>query len=241
LINTFLFSGSFSKWAKQHNVSTHKKLPCINKLQKAVQEITAFILENNPLILRQRVEKQKKEDSSNDNKVLSVYLQEIEHRILEAIYEYCTKHKYVKKDCILCHDGITMPQSGGRPLKVEELHHLIKKQFQLSINLTVKPMKGITMEEIHNAIIHTPTQVKDTSSIFDVDITTDSIASHFAGRHKDKFVMQNKTLYHYNGAYWKCEETRGDLISINKFIREVYYNELSNELQEYERDRLKTY
>ena len=100
-------------------------------------------------------------------------------------------------------------------------------------------MKCITMEEIHNAIIHTPTQVKDTSSIFDVDITTDSIASHFAARHKDKFIMQNKNLYHYNGVSWKCEETRGELISINKFIREVYYNELSNELQEYERDILK--
>jgi transposase-like protein len=44
--------------------------------------------------------KNKRKRISNDNKVLSVYLQEIEHRILEAIYEYCTKHKYVKKDCV---------------------------------------------------------------------------------------------------------------------------------------------
>ena len=84
LINRVIFSGSFSKWAKHHNATTLEKLPFIKELEKEVKQISAFILENNPLILRQCIEKQKK-DVSNDNKVLSIYLQEIENRILETI------------------------------------------------------------------------------------------------------------------------------------------------------------
>jgi hypothetical protein len=222
LINMIIFGGSFTTWRDSNNIQTNHKLPIIKDLQREIKQISEIISDMNPLIAAKE---------KRNNQVLSIYLQEIENRILEAVYEYCSEQKYVNEDCVLCFDGIMMRKDNFNNNILQELHILIRQEFNLSIEFIVKPMdRGYTSADL--VIEYKQTN----SSIFDAELTTDGIANHFASKHKNKFVYQGKKLYYYNGVYWKSEDVKDELISLNKFIRHVYYEELNQELGQYEKN-----
>ena len=65
--------------------------------------------------------------SNINGKVLSHYLQEFEHVILDEVFKYCTdkrnaKHQYiVENNCSLQADGIMIPKANFKPSLLTEL------------------------------------------------------------------------------------------------------------------------
>jgi hypothetical protein len=87
----------------------------------------------------------RKTNEKNYNKigsVVSYYLQEIENRILETIYKYCVKNKYIINNvCVLCADGIMIEKDKYKPELLKEFSKIIKDKFGFDLNFSVKEMK----------------------------------------------------------------------------------------------------
>jgi hypothetical protein len=89
------------------------------------------------------VEERKDKDSNYNQigSVVSYYLQEIECRILETVYKYCVKNKYIVNNvCVLCADGIMIEKDKYKPSLLNEFETIIKDKFGFDLKFTVKDM-----------------------------------------------------------------------------------------------------
>ena len=147
-----LYFGGFDRWVKTNGIEEYDEggnKVGINKLcklfKKELGEIGEKIVVKNEEIrkfVEQRKEKQGKEDYNEVGTVVSFYLQEIENRILETMYEHCVSKKYVVNDCVvLCADGIMIETDKFKPQILDEFNKVIKKKFDFDLKFTVKEMK----------------------------------------------------------------------------------------------------
>ena len=138
-----MYFGGFNSWAEQYNIKL-EPTKMITRFKKEVQEIGRRIYEENDEIkkaIKKRKEEQKQKDYNEIGTVVSYFLQELECRILETIFIYCQKNKYVQNNvCVLCADGLMIQKENYKPEMLFEFSNLIKKKLGFDLTFTQKEM-----------------------------------------------------------------------------------------------------
>jgi len=140
-----LYYGSFNSWVSNKKIEQLEDLKptkFCEKLKKELGEIGKYIVEQNKDVL-DFVEQRKgqEKDYNQIGSVVSYYLQEIECRILETIYKYCIKNKYIINNvCVLAADGIMIPKENYKPSLLNEFSQIIKDKFGFDLKFTIKDM-----------------------------------------------------------------------------------------------------
>jgi len=122
---------------------------------KETRSIAKRITSENPEI-KEMVKKLNEEDvlTNLNGKVLSHYLQEFEHVILDEVFKYCTTKKYiVDNDCSLQADGIMIPKAIYKESILDELSKHIKKTIGFTLKFTEKKMETHYCDIIDDHII----------------------------------------------------------------------------------------
>ena len=137
-----LYGGSWLSWAKQNKLDTNVKYDFIEQLQNEMNDINQTISVSNPRI-REVVDKQR---PNFDATITALYLQEIENRILEKVFNYCVDKGYVLHNaCVLCFDGLMLLKDSFKEELLQELNTFISLTFSWILNLYKK--KWITASQ----------------------------------------------------------------------------------------------
>ena len=126
------------------------------ELVAETRSIAKLITSQNPDI-KSMVETMKEDDyiSNLYGKVLSHYLQEIEHVILNEVFMYCVNKKYiVDNNCSLQADGIMIPKVNYKDSLLCELSKHIKKTVGFNLKFTEKEMKQHYCDIVDDHIIN---------------------------------------------------------------------------------------
>lgn len=198
-----MYFGGFNSWAEQYGVK-QEPTKMIIRFKKEVQEIGSLICEKNHDIkkaIRKRKEEQKQSDYNEIGTVVSYFLQEIECRILESLYLYCIKSKYVVNNiCVLCADGLMIKKEHYKSEILNEFTDLIKKKFGFELTFTQKEMNedylNILDEHIlsENQLIIKQMNGYDNSNTFDkskdfqIGLLTELFKSDLAILGPDKYI-----------------------------------------------------
>ena len=212
-----LYCGGFKKWANEVKTELGE-LDFITEFITEFRNIATIITAYNPLIKEDVINRKTKQGKTSynvDGTTLSIYLQELEVRILEIIYIYLTDNKFIdNKNIVLCADGVMVEKHKYKPEILQELSLLIKDNCNLDLSFSVKSMsKGFNKELIDESIIydlHTP------------EFTTGLLSDYFKLLY-DTFIYVNSKLYIFNGIYWKLD---ANLIELYNFIDKHFYDKL---------------
>jgi phage/plasmid-associated DNA primase len=212
-----LYGGSFRRWADEVKTDICE-LEFIKYFIEEFRIIAEVIANLNPLIksdVTRRKNKQGKNDYNLYGVTLSIFLQEIEVRILEEIYLYLTANNYIQnKNIVLCADGVMIETKNYNPTILNALAELIKDKFNFNLTFSVKSMdKGIPLELLDESLIydlHTP------------EFTTGLLSDYFTILY-DKFIFYDSKLYYFNGVYWEYDY---HMIFIYNFIDKQFYEKL---------------
>jgi len=157
-----MYFGSFNSWfndVDRTNNSgqplTDKPTQFISSFSKELQQIGGEIVSKNKELATQ-IKKKKEEQKRKYNEkgtVCSYHLQEYECQILEAVYLFCVKKKYITKNSVvLCADGLMIPKEHYNPKILDELTTLIKQELGFTLKFTMKPLdKGYTDKQLQEA------------------------------------------------------------------------------------------
>ena len=204
-----LYGGKFESWAKDHKIRYDNIPKFIEKFYNEIQAIQLLITNSNKE-LKETIDKQKN-DNVKDNTVLSYYLQEIEHRILEDAYLYCCENGYILNNhCVLIFDGFMIEKHFYKPELLTELTNLVYKKYGLNLEFLEKEMNHyFTDEEINNSQVETFKSYEDLKEEFE----------------KYNFKIRNPLLY------IEINKITGELIKRSKqeFLdvnNNVFYNEI---------------
>ena len=140
-----LYFGSFNTWVKELNVDNNisptefitKFINERNVYGKAIEDA------NEDIYLEVQANKTKKNQFEYNEmaSVVSIWCQEIENRILETIYKFCLKKKYIKdKLAVLCYDGIMIEISKFKISILDEFTKLIKDTFGYNLKYVQKQL-----------------------------------------------------------------------------------------------------
>lgn len=240
-----LYGGGYKTWCDE--VNTDKPaLDFINNFISEFKNIAFKVTEHNPLIrdyVIQRKEKQGKTNYSLEGTTLSIYLQEIEVRILEQMYLYLVENKYIEnKNAVLCADGIMIDKTKYNDVLLTEFPHLIQTKLGFNLKFTVKAMDKIYDPRIINDAL-----------IFDLhkqEFTTGMLSDYFRVLF-DCFAYYESKIYFYNGVYWQedCERMKiynfidekmhGYVLNYYCKTREFIVKTLSTLIPEDEKEKLK--
>ena len=194
-----LYGGSFKGWVKavaeDGFVITKPIHSSLNDFRSEFKVICKAICDANPEIVAYCQDKYG-EQAYILGKVVSLFNQEIEVRVLEKVYVYMNERRHIKHSrCVLCYDGIMIEKDYYKEGLCEELTRHIQETLGLHLTFTTKAMDmGWTDKEINDAIQW---------DIF--DFTTGNLADYFKMIHGGKFVNYRGQLYHYNGTFWATE------------------------------------
>jgi hypothetical protein len=137
-------------------------------LVKETRGIAQIVASSNPDIaafVEDKNNATKYEYVSNKNgKVMSHFLQEIEHQCLNEMFLYCTQKGYiVNNNCSLQADGIMIPAINYDEKILKNLNKHIKKTIGLNITFTQKVMKDdyLTILDEHQVKCITPIVKKE--------------------------------------------------------------------------------
>ena len=156
-----MYFGGFDSWASDHNVFD-KETKDIKNFKDELTKIGEIIASKNRDILLQ-VRKRKKSLKINDyNEVgstVSIYLQEIESRILNTIYLYCVAKKYIiDNNCVLCADGLMIPIEQYSDKILDEFTDVIENKFGFNLKFVNKEIPVGYMNDLDSNQI-TPEQI----------------------------------------------------------------------------------
>ena len=213
LFIAIIYGASFEKWKTDNDIkikSSSKINKRITKLKEEITEITKIIINNNH-DLRVEVEKNKvlkaQEYYNLESSCLSTYLQEYECRILECMYTYLYKNKYIKGNVTtLCADGIMILKenvddsvASTVDKLIDDLEQCVEVVTGFKVNLEHKVMnKGYTFEDIKE---NTDEEKKNgdpesyENKKIEFEKTNFKIINPimFARETKNKIVLNNKT------------------------------------------------
>lgn len=140
-----MYLGEVKNWFEDNDIKykDNKKNFTINKFimkfQDELKMIAQKINDANPDLVKLVMKRKKKQNKALYNlqgSVMSYFLQEYENQILECMFDYCIKHKYIENNvCVLCADGFMILQSkfDNKLLKNLEEHVLNKLKFVVKI------------------------------------------------------------------------------------------------------------
>jgi len=222
-----LYGGSFKGWVKaiaeDGFVVTKPIHASLNAFRSEFKLICKAICDANPEIVAYCQAKYG-EDAYILGKVVSLFNQEIEVRVLEKVYVYMNERRHIKHSrCVLCYDGIMIEKEYYKDGLCEELTEHIRDALGLELTFTTKEMDmGWTDKEINDAIQW---------DIF--DFTTGNLADYFKMVYGGKFVNFRGTLYHYNGTFWATEVDNSTIINfIDKEFRSLMVHLVTKKLEE---------
>jgi len=145
LFKRLLYSGTFSKWATDNNIK-EPELEFIKNIAEELKHLSLKFVNNNPR-LRKRVYAQRKLEKKDTRKEKIIksttlyYLQEIENRILETIYQYCVENNIIKEAiACLCYDGIMIEKQYYNERLLDIFNELIINRFGLNSKFEQKEM-----------------------------------------------------------------------------------------------------
>ena len=144
LIIRLCYGGLFEDWCKSNDVYCEGVLEWVEGLTKELNNISNIVWERNPH-LHTITEKKR----SPRRSALSIFAQDIERTILENMFNFFVSKKIIKKNrqgaygCVLCFDGIMIPQENVTTSvdeMIQDLRTYIMKHTSLILNFTEKPM-----------------------------------------------------------------------------------------------------
>lgn len=151
-----LYFGTYTNWISDNGLEG-KQIKFVDNFSKELKKIGEFIYNNNKDICKvvEKLKKSKNVDNYNKiGSVVSYYLQEIECRILETIYNYLCKNKIIENDnCVLCYDGIMIKKEKYDESILEQLNKLIKNTYNLDLKFTEKKMDEDYLDILDQHII----------------------------------------------------------------------------------------
>ncbi len=197
-----LYGGKYERWANEVSV-TKPPLSFIEDFIAEFKAIANTITEHNPLISQYVVKRKANQGKTNyslSGTTLSLFLQELEVRILEHIYLYMVEHKYIEnKNAVLCADGIMIDKTKYKEPLLDELSQLIQSKFEFKLKFVVKSMdKGFDASTINNAI---------NFNLHKQEFTTGMLSDYFRVLF-DCFAYYDSKIYYYNGIYWQEDVER---------------------------------
>jgi hypothetical protein len=178
-----LYFGSFEGWAGNQGINK-PATKNIKNFKKEIQAIGEVIKSNNDAIYQEiKKNKEKKEVKSFNEvgSVVSYYLQEIECRILEKIYQYCKQKCLIPADtnCVLCADGIMIQTEYFNEGLLNQFSKLIKDEFELDLKFTTKEMNedylAILDDHILTEDLIVARSLPDYNINIEIDMTKDFI------------------------------------------------------------------
>ena len=138
-----LYFGSFKTWLRNNSLDINlQPTEYINAFIKERAIYGKFIEDNNEAIyLEVKANKTKKNIFvfNETASIVSIWCQEIENRILECIYKYCIKNKYInEKIAVLCYDGLMIETKYYKESILDAFNNLIKKNFGYDLKFVKK-------------------------------------------------------------------------------------------------------
>ena len=143
-----LYLGLVDGWFTDNKIELKdtKEYHSINKFifgfEHEMKEISEKICEKNPLLVelvKKRKQDQNKKKYNLNGAVMSYFLQEYECQILECMYHYCVKHKYIVNNvCVLCADGFMILKDKFKQELLQELEQEVLIKTGFNIKLTTK-------------------------------------------------------------------------------------------------------
>ena len=192
-----LFGGGFKAWCDKWILSAASPNKKIIEFIMEVETINEWIVAANPELLE--IAKKNKPDSNNINgTACSYYLQECEIQVLEVIYKYCVRNKYIRdNNAVLCADGLMIQKKYYEPELIAELEEEIRNNTEFNLKLSNK-----AMELGYNKILdkHLNFEYKCYS--------TAHVAYIFRVLYMNKYVYVDGNLYEYTGVYWKKQDDK---------------------------------
>ena len=145
--------GSFNGWLKQNKVTKKTGITIfIHNLIEETNKIGEWIIKNNnDLVEAVKKHKEGKSQWNVNGSVVSYYLQEIENRILESMYDHCVENKIItKNNGVLCCDGIMIKTKNYNDDLLNQFSDVVMNKFGLKLQFVVKPMDEGILSTILN-------------------------------------------------------------------------------------------
>ena len=230
-----LYGGSFVAWANDANKGEKKNdkidikdtYAFVEQFQNEMQNINLIICMNNPKI-ENAIGKNRPNIYSS---VTSYFLQEIENRILEAVFSYCKDNNYTQNNgCVLCFDGIMLLKENFNEELLTELHDLIKRKFGLDLTFVNKEInEGYTEEQINETQVNklrSYEEVKEEFEKYNFKIINPT-GFGYISEHDGSFTIKNEKQFrtvHNNRKYERFNDKTGEIEKVS-FINEWLLND----------------
>ena len=242
LIITTMFGGRIENWIEQNNISINPNnyndiIHIIHNIKTNINNII-FSLEDKNITLYNQCKNISEKNSNNIRySTFSLFLQEIEKRIIYNIISFFNDKHY--NVCSLIHDGIFIKKDNNNIIDNNVLLECQNHIYNISgyeIKLTIKPTIA-TNDDIEYYNKHKNLFFTEFICIKNLCKypTPLSIAKQFNKMYGSNYIYTDNKLYHYNGTYWKLDNNKTTLtINIqNDFIQSVlahlhHYNNIEN-------------
>lgn len=152
-----LYFGTFESWAEELKLINVQPTKFIKFFKKEIQEIGLMIESNNKEIdqlIKKRKKTQNIENYNKTGSIVSYFLQEIEHKILELIYNYCSTNNIINNDCVLCADGIMIKIDKYDDNLLLKFSEIVKKEYGFDITFIKKEMDKDYLKILDNSLLN---------------------------------------------------------------------------------------
>jgi hypothetical protein len=139
------YLGGFEGWCEENKIECTDKLNFIQDFTNELKCIGSEVLKANPELLKIVKKLEKKNEKAS---VMSIFLQEKECLLLEIVYNYLNSEEFIKKNCVLCFDGIMIKEHFYNPEILNKLSDIVFTQSKFKINFEKKEMNTHYLEEL---------------------------------------------------------------------------------------------
>jgi P4 family phage/plasmid primase-like protien len=223
-----LYFGSFKTWLKNNDLSPSLKPN--DFIEKLIQERTIYgefiEKQNNEIYLEIQKNKSKKNILLYNEfaSVVAIWCQEIEQRILETLYNYCNKKKYIKnKIAVLCFDGIMIEANNYKESILSEFTKVIKETFGYTLKFETKPLNQGYNKELEKKHVKTIVNDSDNESDNESDTNDDNELDNDSGIVNNQQQQNTNELKKQDKAFFNQLPTFG-----HRQCAEIYYNNNKN-------------
>jgi len=218
-----MYGGSYDKWCDELNILD--RIPFIYDLIEDIDNISKIIVKNNPKLVNKIHELKECQSKINYNiysSVMSYFLQEIEVRILELVFNYCIEKRYIiNNECVLTADGIMLLKKYIDKFNTNDICN--------EFNKVVLEKTGLNLKYVIKDFDQDFLNILDNNMIFELhkqSFNTGNISIYFKMIYGSNYLYKDSKLYFYNGIIW--QEDDKTMSNLHNFIDGEFYNHLNN-------------